>query len=225
MSERRPRLAVAKRTRSAPPLCGRVRGTAWEQARPVRIDEFPWPRPGERQPTTVRLLYDADAVYVQFRCRDRHIFSRVTDLNGPVCQDSCVEFFATVNPAAGPHYFNLEVNCCGHVLLGFGPERRDRKAVSPDLARRLTVAASEPGPTREESAGDRGWWVAAAVPFAVIEKMAGTPLVRPGCGSEWRANFYRCGGKTGPQYACWNPVVWEHPDFHRPEFFGRLRFD
>jgi len=49
--------------------------------------------------------------------------------------------------------------------------------------------------------------------------------IRDRSGTVWRANFYRCGGKTDTQYACWNPIGCEKPDFHRPEFFGDLTFE
>ena len=38
-----------------------------------------------------------------------------------------------------------------------------------------------------------------------------------------KGNFYKCGDDTKyPHFGCWNEVVWEEPDFHRPECFGDL---
>ena len=108
------------------PLSGEVEGTPWEHANTLHISRYPWYIAGEKQATTARLLYDREAIYAQFQCRDRHIFSRTTELNGSVCLDSCVEFFATPDPGRGPHYFNLEVSCCGVMHLGFGAGRHRR---------------------------------------------------------------------------------------------------
>ena len=204
-------------------LCGRVAGTSWADARAVRLASFPWYSGGTMQSTTARVLYDADALYVQFRCLDKHIFARTTELNGQVCQDSCVEFFATIDPSAGREYFNLEINCCGTFLLGFGPDRWQRQGISPELAGRIQIATSVAGPTKSESAGDRSWWAAAAVPLEVLSDLAGR-RIRPAAGDIGRGNLYRCGGATDPQYACWNPVGTPRPDYHVPEFFGELHF-
>ena len=44
-------------------------------------------------------------------------------------------------------------------------------------------------------------------------------------GKEITANFYKCGDDlTVPHFVSWNPIKTEKPDFHRPEFFGKLKF-
>jgi len=147
-------------------------------------------------------------------------------LNGPVCNDSCVELFATVDPAAAPDYVNIEINCCGTFLVGYGPARRPRSSITPAWAERVSVATSIDGPTKAESPDDDGWWAAATLPFEVISHLAGRPI-RPAPASVWRANLYRCGGATDPQFATWCPIDsqrWPNPDYHRPEQFGRMTF-
>ncbi|MDE6137165.1 MAG: hypothetical protein K2F97_06800, partial [Muribaculaceae bacterium] len=40
---------------------------------------------------------------------------------------------------------------------------------------------------------------------------------------EMRGNFYKCASATSqPHYLSWNPIDTPEPDFHRPEFFGKL---
>jgi len=214
---------TVRRTTEAPPLAGDVADTPWRAAEIASIDNWPWYQGGQKQPTEVRLLFDAEAIYVQFQCIDKHIYSRVTELNGPVYEDSCVEFFAATDPDAAGGYFNFEANCCGVFHLGFGPGRDGRKLITPELASRIEIVSSEPGPTRDESPDDGSWWLAVKLPFDVLGEFTGTPAAGR-AGDAWRANFYRCGGKTDGQYACWNPIAAARPDFHRPECFGRLRF-
>lgn len=209
--------------RGPAPLAGGVSGTPWADARVLRIDRYPWYAGGEKQATTVRLLHSRTTLYVQFRCRDRHFSARATELNGDVYLDSCVELFAMPHPEAGGEYFNLEVNCCGCMHLGWGDGRHRRRLVGPGLARRIRIATSVPTARKDESPDDRWWWVAAAIPFDALSDFAGV-AIRPEAGDLWRANLYRCGGKTDPQYACWSPIAWPRPDYHRPEFFGKLRF-
>lgn len=203
-------------------LCGDPSGQ-WAAADVAEIDNYPWYSAGGKQSTEARLLYDAQAIYAQFRCEDEHIFARTTELNGPVCEDSCVELFVSVEPEAGPDYFNLEINCCGTVLMGFGPGRGERRRITPEPASGIRVVTSIAEATKEESSADAGWWVATRVPFDVLGRFVGLE-VKPQAADLWRGNFYRCGGKTDPQHACWNSIEAPRPDFHRPEFFGQLRF-
>jgi hypothetical protein len=110
------------------------------------------------------------------------------------------------------------------MLMGFGPQREHRKPISPELAGRIRIRSSLPGPTKAESPDDRQWWIAVSLPFSVIGDLSGKD-VRPSGGIGWRANFYRCGGKSDPQHACWSPIDWPGPDFHRPEFFSPIVFE
>lgn len=214
---------IVKPTAERPPFAGQVEGTPWQQASSLHIDQFPWYQGGLKQATQVRLLYDAHSLYLRFLCEDRHIWAQARELNGPVHLDSCVEFFASPAPMQVPDYFNVEVNCCGALHLGFGPGRPGRKKISPELARRIRIATSVPGPAKEESPDDASWWVCCELPFDVLSEFIGRP-VEPARGTIWRANFYRCGGKTDPQYACWRPTGTPEPDYHRPEAFGEILF-
>ena len=210
-------------TPQPPAATGQTDGATWAAANVLAIDLFPWHKSGRKQATEVRLLYDDAAIYAQFICEDAHSFAQFTELNGPVCRDSCVEFFAMVDPAGGPDYFNLEVNCCGTFMIGFAPGRDDRKLIAPELAARVGMVTSVPGPTKDESPDDDGWWVCATLPFDVLSEFTGRRIA-PASGTIWRANFYRCGGKTDCQYACWSPMDLPAPDFHRPESFSELWF-
>jgi len=196
----------------------------WAPADRLTIDEFPWYESGTKQGTTAAMLYDDSAVYVLFICEDSHIHAREIRPNGDVYLDSCVELFAKPGAGEGDGYFNFEANCCGTVHLGFGPARGGRRLAGDDVLAAVAVAGSVPTPTRDETPGDDGWWLAAKLPFAAIGQLAGAK-VAAAPGAVWRANFYRCGGKTDPQYACWKAIECEKPDFHRPEFFGTLTFE
>ena len=210
-----------KRATRTPALSGEVKGTAWQSAEALAVDNWPWYVGGDKQPTEIRVLYDDRAIYVQFQCVDRHIYSRTTELNGPVYKDSCAEFFAGTDPDAGPEYFNFEANCCGVFHLGFGSGRHDRRLITPELASRVEVASSERGPIRDEKPDDSHWWVAARLPLDVLSEFTGR-TVAPKPGDQWRANFYRIGGRLDGQYACWSLIELPTPDYHRPEFFGQV---
>ena len=218
---------TVKKTSSKVPLSDQVISTAWSEAEKLSIDNYPWFKAGRKQATTVRMLYDERAVYVQFLCEDKHIYADHAEVNSAVCIDSCVEFFAQPAPQVDQRYFNLEINCCGNFLLGWGKNIKDISGnfVDPELSRKyLNISASVPGPRKQESPEDDGWWVAVEIPFELLSKLSGRKI-EPTSDTIWRANFYRCGGKTDPQYACWNWVDTPRPDYHRPEFFGELAFE
>ncbi len=209
------------------PLCSEVANTPWAQADALEIDNYPWYASGDKQPTHARLLYDDEALYAQFLCQDKHIFAQVTEINGMVCEDSCVEMFVMPEPERQQRYFNLEINCCGNFLLGWGAGREEicTAFIDPGIStKHVTIATSVPGPTKAESPDDDGWWAAARIPYALVDEISGERIARPTNGTAWQMNCYRCGGKTDDQYACWNPIEWPHPDFHRPEQFGQLQF-
>lgn len=209
------------------PLIGDVAGTPWERAPAVAIDEFPWDETasGERtESTVVRPLYDDAALYLQYHVEDARISATATEPNGPVWEDSCVELFGAPGPDGSPHYFNFEANCVGTVHLGFGPDRRDRTLIDPDLAASIRVETSVEGPTKAPSPDDDGWWLAAALPFETLAAFTGVD-VAPDSGTTWRGNFHRLDGEPDPGFAAWNPVAAPDPDFHRPDSFGRLAFE
>ena len=225
MSTSEERYVVTKIIEAAP-LVGEPTAGPWKEAKALKVSQFPWHTAGDKQMTIVRVVYDEQAIYAQFMCEDKHIFAETTELNGPVCKDSCVEFFATIEPQKRPDYFNLEINCCGTFLLGFNGSGQNC-VITPELARRITVASSVPGPTKDESPADNGWWVAVRLPFDVIAELSGRP-VTPASGTIWGANFYRCGGKTDRQHSCWSapkPGQFARPAFHQPEYFGTLAFE
>ncbi|MFB6218483.1 MAG: carbohydrate-binding family 9-like protein [Halobacteriaceae archaeon] len=209
---------TVRRADERPPLTGAPEGP-WAGADSLDIDCHPWDTGRDRQHTEARALYDDDALTLQYVCEDSHIEASATELNGPVWEDSCVEFFAAPHDDR-PHYANFEGNCCGTFLMGYGP-KEDRTHVEPATAAAVEVATSVAGPTKEPAPDDSGWWLAVRLPYSVLSALAGADI-DPGPGTEWRANCYRIGG--GTEYAAWNPVDAPEPDFHRPDSFGRFVF-
>ena len=204
------------------PLDGRIDGTPWADADVAAVDEFPWYDGGEKQPAWARACYDEAALYLQYQVEDAHSYAEATELNGPVWEDSAVEFFARPDLDDSRH-FNFEANCVGTFLLGWGPGR-DRTFVDADLADPFRVETSIAGPTKAESPDDDSWWLTARLPFEALSAFVDVEI-RPTAGTEWRGNFHRCGGRTDPQLAAWNPYQTAEPNYHDPEYFGRLVFD
>jgi len=195
----------------------------WQEAEIADVNTYPWYKSGDKWQAFAQLLYDRERLYFRMVSQDRHIRGIYTRLNEPVYKDSCGELFLLpgTDPAIG--YFNYEINCVGTLLMGYGKERKGRIYVGPELAGRVAIWHFIPGPIKQESPDDSHWEIEAVIPLAIMHALADFP--NPGPGTEWRGNFYRCGDDTSnPQWSVWNPIETPQPDYHRPEFFGRLIF-
>lgn len=171
-----------------------------------------------RPETLFRVVHCDEGLRLRFEVKDCFVRSVCTETNGPVCKDSCVEFFFQPEGAAG--YVNIEVNPCGtaHISLIRDPRRvpggfADR--CFPD-ASGIRIATSHSGIIDPETAAD--WFVAIEVPYAFMHRVWGAGFSR----RRFRANFYKCGDATShPHWASWAPIG-EKLDFHAPEYFGVL---
>lgn len=172
----------------------------------------------------VKLAYDLEVLYVIFQVDDRYVCARRQSYQEPVYQDSCVEFFFTPGEDISEGYFNLEVNCGGTALFH---HQRGRQVgdvpVSEVDFQQVQIAHSLPKVLNEEITESVTWVVEYCLPFSVLEKYA--PLAQPSSSIIWRANFYKCADKSShPHWLTWAPVELPDPDFHSPEYFGRLVF-
>ncbi|MDH7515545.1 MAG: carbohydrate-binding family 9-like protein [Bacteroidota bacterium] len=195
----------------------------WETATSASIDRFPWYETGEKQTAHAKFLFNAYALFMEFVCKDKHISSRVIDLNARVDEDSSVGTFLCPQPDRSEEYFDIMINACGILRMGFGKDRFFRQLIDFDLAKDVKIHHSVPGILKDESPDDREWRIVAAVPFRVLSSLAQFEI-RPVVGTRWTGNFCRCGGKTNRQYASWVPIDLPLPDFHCPTFFGDLIF-
>ena len=177
------------------------------------IDVYGWVG-GKRHDASARLGFAEDYGFIcKMEVNEASPAAVCRDADGPVCNDSCLEFFVSFD---GESYLNLEANCLGVKCMGFGPGRHDR----------LRVKERVPGGFRAAPMieADR-WSVVYYLPFAELS------LFYPGisaadfpAGREFTANFYKTGSAevTGVEhYGMWSECLTENPDFHRPEYFGK----
>lgn len=167
--------------------------------------------------------YDDDAIRVMFRVEDRFVRATRTQYQDSVCLDSCVEFFFSPGDSDDQGYFNLEVNCVGTALFEFHPDGENGEAVpvaeSPDLKAITTLT----GTVDPEEPGPLVWLAECLVPLSLLDQY--TAVAKPAKDVAWRANFYKCADESShPHWLTWAPVEWYRPAFHKPEFFGTLRF-
>lgn len=157
-----------------------------------------------------QVCWDEDALYVRLQTLEENILRRFTGDMDPVYTDSCLEFFFCPVPG---RYFNFECNPNGSLYLGFGKSRTERcRLYREDFRKLFEIHPFDiPG----------GWGIELKIPVSFVQIYV--PEFQLHAGLELRGNFFKCGDETAaPHYMSWSKVDVPQPNFHLPEFFGRL---
>ena len=174
----------------------------------VNWKEFPY-----KPSVSFRMAYSEKSIAVMFEVTEEHVKAVALEDNGPVWEDSCVEFF--VLGPDGKHYTNFEMNCAGTMLAALRTSRHDPSAFTPEQFAKIRRITSLPH-ERIDSPGERqSWWAIEVIPF---ESMGYAEVP-----SSIRANLYKCGDKCEKaHFLSWSPIGLPSPDFHCPDFFGTI---
>jgi hypothetical protein len=198
----------------------------WRGAEPLSIDNYREEGSSHRPMTEVKVLHDGRTIGMLFRVRDAYVRAATRAFQGPVCRDSCVEFF--VRPLPDKGYFNFEMNCSGVLHTSYiedwtrvGDQFGKRTMLTAEQAQSIRVVALLPSVIDPERAEPMTWTLALSVPLDVMESFVGS--LGTLSGATWAGNFYKCGDETShPHWASWSPV--KELNFHSPECFGNLHF-
>lgn len=184
------------------------------------IDNVNWP---DAYPYKPRVEFTAahtgDALLLHYRVWEQSVRAVARQDHEHIWEDSCVEFFCM--PAGDGIYYNVECNCTGKLLVAVGKDRNERLAAPAEIMQSIDRWASlgtTPFDTRLESTK---WELALRLPIAAFFKHEFNSFD----GLTATGNFYKCGDCLPvPHFISWNPITTENPDFHRPEFFGQIKF-
>lgn len=183
------------------------KGTSFE------IKNYPWDDNGYRPKTVVTIGYDEGGFNLHFVSYETEILAVQTEHNSPVCTDSCMEIFMQFSPETDKNYINIEVNPNGAAYSAVSLCREISEKIAPDIIDTLNI--------KTEVFPDR-WEVSYYLPKEYIQRFI--PTYTHGEGSVICGNFYKCGEHTKyPHFGCFSKSEWDHPDFHRPEFFTRFK--
>ncbi len=161
------------------------------------------------------VAYENGSVFLKYEVKERYVRALVTEPNGPVHNDSCVEFFCS--PEGNGYYYNFEFNCIGTIHLAYGNGRHNRQPAPLHVLDKIRVGSSLGDQPFDEKEGDLFWTLEVHIPLSCffhhkIKTLKDKALA---------ANFYKCGDElTQPHYLSWTPVKTPNPDFHQPEYFG-----
>lgn len=178
----------------------------------TKIAEVPWKKDFPYCPAvTLHIAHTADALLLQYDVEEDNVKAVCVSSNGPVWEDSCVEFF--VKTPGSPFYFNFETNCIGTGLASKRLSRESCRHFSPVMMEQVKRKSSLPHTQIDTGKGK--WTLELTVPFKLLD-----------CGErpeKLLANFYKCGDKTAQtHFVAWAPIDNPKPNFHLPEFFGQL---
>ena len=182
------------------------------------IDTVNWAQYNYRPQVHFRMVYSDSDFLLQYRVKEQAVRALATVDNGEVWKDSCVEFFMTPDDEV---YYNFEFSCTGTCLLAVGASRNERERARPAI---ISPIRRQPSLGRHpfgERKGETEWDMALVIPYTCLFKHTDYSPA----GKTIRANFYKCGDDlTVPHFLSWNPINTEQPDFHRPDFFGTVKF-
>ena len=182
---------------------------AWKTANVAEINNFNWDKSMTTPVTTAKLLWSEEGIHVRMTTDEKPLLARVTEQNGDVYADSCMEFFIQPN-INDERYLNFEFNAFGTNYLSI---RRDRhtyefcKYGKKDLNVKSKV-------------NDGEWVLMFTVPFSMLNDIFGTYT------DEMRGNLYKCCEDKAPaHWASYYPIDTPAPDFHCPKFFGGFKLE
>lgn len=187
--------------------------TDWADVPRAAIDQYAWSDAYTPDAYAQLIKIEGYGFALRMVCLEKHPRAVYTDYNQPIYTDSCLEFFATWDNTADK-YLNMEMNARGALLSCVGKDRYERVPT-------LDVCGALPDV--EGFVADEEWGIMACIPFSVIKGVYGIDADAFAPGYTFRGNFYKCGDDTAvPHYGSWSRVGTEKPDFHRPEYFGKL---
>jgi hypothetical protein len=188
---------------------------ALSQYNPVKLTHEPWPSPGQKPEVAFYLAYGDDAIFLKFCVKEKYFRATYKQTNEPVYKDSCVEFFIAFDEA----YYNFEFNALSTALVGYGLPGK-REAFPSSLINNIKSRVINK--TVSDDVLPFEWELTLAIPFNLFYKHSISTLK----GTECNANFYKCGDDLPePHFLCWNKIIADKPNFHLPQYFGKLIFE
>lgn len=183
------------------------------------IDIASWEAFPHHPEASVALAYTDKAVLVHYKVTEFNVIGTVEEDHGTVWLDSCVEWF--FRPFADGGYYNFECNCLGTMLIANGKDRYERTPAGPEImsgVKRWASLGRTPFGSKFETTS---WEIALIIPFTSFFK----DDIKSIDGMDCTCNFYKCGGSGKfEHYLSLYKVGSAEPDYHRPEYFGKISF-
>ena len=216
------RNAVAKWTKTAPKIDGKLDDPAWEGA--TVIEDFPsfWSKTDNGKVTRARILWDNEALYIGATMKDAELKSFGTKHNDTLWDGDVFEMFFKPSKDK-PAYYEFQVNPKSLTFESAFPGKGADLGSRTDLTSLGMFAAAKVDGTRDKPGDvDNGWSGEVKIPWTAFKLGGGKP--KPG--EIW--SFAFCRYDWGPKGT--NPVLMSSApltqmNFHRVEDYGKLKFE
>lgn len=182
------------------------------------IDSFMWDVNGCKPESYASMFaVEGEGIHAVLWTFEDDIRCECTKRDDPVYTDSCLELFLMLFDG-DKRYINFEVNPKGVYLSQIGTCRADRVFI-----KELTDIEPVINPMEIEEDGKKAWGYEIILSESFISDLYQTEFRISE--TTIKGNFYKCAdGAERPHYGSHFPVRTENPDFHRPEFFGKITF-
>ena len=206
----------------------------------LTLSHAPWSEQFPYKPeVNLHLAHDGRNMLFEWHVSEDCIRAEAQADGGHVWEDSCVECFLQLPRSSLPlgsaknsstpqlpnsptPYYNIECNCAGRLLVGYGPDRHHRELLPAEVMAAITREPSLGSEPRPLTDGHCEWTLGLSVPLATFIHDAMPTL----SGMQARANFYKCGDcLTRPHFLTAFPIRLPKPDFHCPQFFQPIVFE
>jgi hypothetical protein len=182
------------------------------------IDISPWQQRGREPLVRFAIAYGEECIFLKYRVTESNPRAVYTRPNDPVYKDSCVEFFIALDDDS--KYYNFEFNFFGNALVGYGSNSTDRIFLSGALIKKIRTQTVLSIVNELDEPMVR-WDLSLIIPFELFHFHRVTALKGKVC----FVNFYKCGDDLpDPHFLTWSDIQSASPDFHLPQFFGKIEF-
>lgn len=177
------------------------------------IDNVCWPDEYPYKPAvSFQIAHTDTSILLHYTVEEEFVKAQFIRPNENVWEDSCVEFFLSLDNKK--NYYNFEFNVLGTAVLGYGPGVKSER-------NRLEATVINTIDTYTEVLNIQGkkvWDIFISIPKAIFGDVGFSAKT-------FHANFYKCGDTLPtPHFISWNKIDNPTPNFHLPQFFGDLNF-
>ena len=185
-----------------------------EDTNPEKVHNINWAEYSYAPDVALNLAFSDNVLALLYTVKEEHILGSVLEDNGPVWEDSCVETF--IKDPLSDNYYNFEINCIATKLAAHRRSRTDFDLFPAEKLNEIRCFSSLPHEKTDIlNTEQKGWYIALMIPFRLLGLESAPDFLD--------VNFYKCGDNCRqPHYLSWSPIGLPEPNFHCPEFFGRI---
>lgn len=177
-----------------------------------------WPESFPYRPQSgFRIAHNQNELFIQFTVIEDCTMALITEDNGEVWTDSCVEFFLALDDTG---YYNFEFTCIGKALLGFRKERSNATHANVETMNSIKRFSTLGTKNFQEETIKGKWQLTVAIPATALFRHD----IKSWAQLSPSINLYKCGDKLSkPHYLSWQPIDTPKPDFHVARCFKKVR--